>query len=79
VTKHLPLPTLPGLQGLRYFFGISKAPSPYFAVLEADVASQTGMVVAVSSPEGQALSAEVPNYATSGAVVVDYLVEQFSL
>jgi len=44
-------------------------------VFEGDFDSQADMAAAISSPEGQALLADVPNYATGGAVVVDYEVQ----
>jgi len=44
-------------------------------VFEAEFDSQADLVAAMSSPEGQAVEADVPNYAPQGAVVVDYPVE----
>jgi uncharacterized protein (TIGR02118 family) len=76
VNKHLPLAAkLPGLRGSRYSFGVAGQQSPYFAVFEADFDSHADLVAAMSSPEGQAVEADVPNYAPQGAVVVDYPVE----
>lgn len=81
VNKHLPLAaTLPGMKAARYSFGVSglggpDAGAPYFAVFEGDFDSQADLAAAVSSPEGLALLADVPNFATGGAVVVNYPVE----
>jgi uncharacterized protein (TIGR02118 family) len=81
VNKHLPLAAkLPGMRAARYSFGVSGlegpgAGAPYFAVFEGDFDSQENMAAAVSSAEGQALLADVPNFATGGAVVVHYPVE----
>lgn len=75
VKKHLPLAgKLPGLKGSRYSFGVSGSGSPYFAVFEADFATHDELVAAMRSPEGQAVEADVSNYATGGAVVIDYPV-----
>lgn len=76
---HLPLAAkLPGLRAMRYSFDVSSGPgeSPYFAVWEGDFDSAEAMTAALSSPEGQAVAADVPNYATGGAVVLNYPVSQ---
>ena len=76
VTKHLPLAAkLPGLRRSSYSFGVSGQASPYFAIFEADFDSREDLIAGMSSPEGQAVEADVPNYASAGAVVVDYPVE----
>ena len=43
--------------------------SPYFCVFEADFDDAAAMG---GSPEGQAVRADVPNYATGGAIVLNY-------
>jgi uncharacterized protein (TIGR02118 family) len=81
VYKHLPLAArLPGIKAARYSFGVSGlgdagTGSPYFAVFEGEFDSLADLTAAVSAPEGQALLADVPNFATGGAVVVNYPVE----
>jgi uncharacterized protein (TIGR02118 family) len=81
INKHLPLAArLPGMTAARYSFGVSGlgapgAVSPYFAVFEGEFDSQADLAAGVSSPEGQALLADVPNFATGGVVVVNYPVE----
>lgn len=75
INKHLPLAAkLPGLKASRYSLAVAGEESPYFAVFEGDFSCHADMVAAMSSPEGQAVQADVPNYATGGAVVVDYPV-----
>lgn len=76
---HLPLAEkLPGLVGWRFSTEISPAPdggaAPYFAVFEADFADAAALGAAMASPEGQAVVADVPNYATGGAIVFDYAI-----
>ncbi|MET1034258.1 MAG: EthD family reductase [Arthrobacter sp.] len=75
---HLPLAArLPGLLGWRYSMEISDGPAgsaAYFAVFEADFPHAEAFRSAMASPEGQAVVADVPNYATGGAVVLDYAV-----
>jgi uncharacterized protein (TIGR02118 family) len=65
---------IPGLRGYRYGFDVA-APggeSPYFCVFEADFDDAAALSAARASPEGHALRADVPNYATGGAVVLNY-------
>jgi uncharacterized protein (TIGR02118 family) len=72
---HLPLVAkLPGLRGYRFSFDIAAAQgeSPYFCVFEADFDDAAAYGAAMASPEGQAVRADVPNYATGGAVVLNY-------
>jgi uncharacterized protein (TIGR02118 family) len=76
-STHLPLvQQLPGLLDWRYSVDVNAAGggSPYFAVFEADFADAEAMGAALSSPEGAAVGADVPHYATGGAVVLDYAV-----
>ena len=72
---HLPLVAeLPGLRGYRYSFDVaaSAGEPPYFCVFEADFDDAAAYGAAMASLEGQAVRADVPNYATGGAVVLDY-------
>jgi uncharacterized protein (TIGR02118 family) len=72
---HLPLAAkFPGLRGYRYSFDVAAAggESPYFCVFEADFDDAAALSAARASPEGQAVLADVPNYATGGVVVLDY-------
>lgn len=72
VATHLPLcAKLPGVQTITYSLGIT-APGigPYFGVFEATFADEAALAAALSSPEGRAVEADVPNYATGGAKVL---------
>ncbi len=72
---HLPLVAkFPGLRGYRYSFDVAAAQgeSPYYCVFEADFDDAAALSAAQQSPEGQAVRADVPNYATGGAVVLNY-------
>lgn len=75
---HLPLAAkLPGLADWRYSVDVSDGPegaAPYFAVFEAEFADTDTFRHAMGSAEGQAVAQDVPNYATGGAVVLDYAV-----
>ncbi|UOQ56683.1 EthD family reductase [Leucobacter allii] len=76
---HLPLAAaLPGLLDWRYSVEVSTGPAgepaPYFAVFEAEFADAEAFRAAMASPEGLAVAADVPNYATGGATVLDYAV-----
>jgi len=46
--------------------------SPYYCVFEADFDDAATYSAALESPEGQAVRADVPNYATGGVVVLNY-------
>ncbi|MCF7550668.1 EthD family reductase [Pseudonocardia sp. WMMC193] len=73
---HLPLAAaLPGLRCSRYAYDVQAAGpdgSPYFAIFEAEFDSAEAMGAALQSPEGAAVAADVPNYATGGAHIVHY-------
>lgn len=73
---HLPLAAqLPGMLDWRYSLSVRSAPEEaYFAVFEADFPDAETLAAALSSPEGEAVQADVPNYATGGAIVLDYPV-----
>jgi uncharacterized protein (TIGR02118 family) len=72
---HLPLAAaLPGLGDWRYAFDIG-APggeSPYFCIFEAEFVDAAALGAAMASPEGQAVAADVPNYAPDGAVLISF-------
>jgi uncharacterized protein (TIGR02118 family) len=69
---------LPGLRASRYSFGVEGTGSPYFAVFEGEFDDKAAYVAAMSSPEGEALAADVPNYAPPGVVIVEYPVESLA-
>ncbi|HWC21103.1 MAG TPA: EthD family reductase [Flexivirga sp.] len=78
VTTHLPMVSrLPGLLAWRYSFDVAAATGepPYFAVFEGDFADAASMAAGRASPLGRQVAADVANYATGGAVVVDYPVQ----
>lgn len=75
--QHLPLASkLPNVVGARYSLDVTalEGDSPYFAIFEADFESAEAMGGALMSPEGAAVAADVPNYATGGAHLVHYEV-----
>jgi uncharacterized protein (TIGR02118 family) len=65
---------LPGLRDYRYGFDVAadEGESPYFCAFEADFDDAAAMSAARRSTEGQAVHADVPNYATGGVVVLNY-------
>lgn len=75
---HLPLcARLPGVTEISIALGVDEAEGgPYYAIFEAVFPSAEALGAALGSPEGQAVQADVPNYATGGAVVLPYAVEQ---
>ncbi|WP_433654632.1 EthD family reductase [Nocardia sp. CA-128927] len=75
LSTHLPLTAkLPGLQTMRYSLDVAAVDgdSPYYAIWEAEFESVEAMGAAMASPEGQAVVADVPNYATGGAQIIHY-------
>ena len=78
VTSHLPLVmNWPGLLAWRYSFDVATitGEARYFAVFEADFADAAAMAAARATPQGQRVTADVANYATGGAVVIHYRVQ----
>jgi uncharacterized protein (TIGR02118 family) len=78
VTNHLPLVArMPGLLAYRYSFDVAatQGDAPYFAIFEADFADADAMLAARASPQGRRVAADVANYATGGAVVIHYPVQ----
>ena len=76
---HLPLcEKLPGVREISFTLSVDPgpAPAPYFAVFEATFDSADDLGAALASPEGEAVQADVPNYATNGAVVMTFATEQ---
>ena len=73
---HLPLVAkLPGLRAYRYSVDVvvaGEGESPYYCVFEADFDDAAAYSAAMESTEGQAVRADVPKYATGGAVVLNY-------
>lgn len=75
---HLPLAAkLPGVLSARFSLAVGSAnpESPYFATFEADFENEEALVAAMTSQRGQAVEADVPNYATGGAIVLTYPME----
>lgn len=78
---HLPLcAKLPGIQEISFSIGIAEpGDAPYFAVFEATFADEAAFGAAMSSPEEQAVTADVPNYAPGGAIVLNFPAESLPL
>lgn len=78
VNQHIPLVRdWPGVLAFRYSFDVAatNGEAPYFAVFEADFADADAMAAARASEHGRQVSADVGNYATGGAVVLHYPVQ----
>jgi uncharacterized protein (TIGR02118 family) len=78
VATHIPLARkLPGLKALRYTFDVGSpgGPSPYFCVFEAEFADIAAFGAAMGSPEGAAVAADGPNYASVPPIVIHYSVD----
>jgi uncharacterized protein (TIGR02118 family) len=76
---HVPLcKKLPGVIACRYSFaveGMRGAEAPYYCVFEADFPDAATMMKALQSPEGAAVAADVPNYATIPPTTMHYEVK----
>jgi uncharacterized protein (TIGR02118 family) len=74
-STHLPLAAkLPGLRAYRYGFDLAPpaGTSPYWAMFEADFDDINALSKAMSSPEGQAVAADVANYADEAPVMFSF-------
>jgi uncharacterized protein (TIGR02118 family) len=73
---HLPLvEKLPGLRDYNYGFDLTAVDggeSPYFCTFAGDFDDAGALDAALASPAGQAVAADVPNYATGGVVLLRY-------
>ncbi|MCC9144598.1 MULTISPECIES: EthD family reductase [unclassified Arthrobacter] len=72
---HLPLVrNIPGVRELRASeeLGSSAGTPPYFALFEADFDDGPAMQDALTTAEGQAANADIPNFATGGLTVFTY-------
>jgi uncharacterized protein (TIGR02118 family) len=65
---------LPGMRRFNYAFEPQTAdgPAPYFCVFEAEFDDAAAYGAAMASAEGQAVRADVPNYAPPGTIVINY-------
>jgi uncharacterized protein (TIGR02118 family) len=71
-STHRPLAEkLPGLTSFtaRHCESLDGSQPPYFLIAELAFPSREAMDAALSSPEGHAAAADVPNYATGGATM----------
>ncbi len=69
---HKPLADkLPGLLSytIRHCVSLDDSPPPHFLLAELAFESQTALDTALSSPEGAAAVADVPNFATGGVTM----------
>jgi uncharacterized protein (TIGR02118 family) len=77
VKRHVPLArTLPALIGCRYVQPKTLGPDgdATFLLFEADFADEGAMFVALGSPDGAKVAADVPNYSPAGATLMHYEV-----
>src|ERR1700731_1640193 len=78
VETHVPLANkLPGLKASHYSFDVKllgPGKAPYFCIFEAEFASEAALMQALQSKEGQAVAADVPNYASGGVTMVHFAV-----
>lgn len=76
LNTHLPIAAkMPGIKGARHSFEVAALgadKSPYICAFEADFDSAEALFAALTSPEGQATAADVPNYATGGVTMLHY-------
>jgi uncharacterized protein (TIGR02118 family) len=74
------IPIAKRMPGLRSYV-VSKGPlasvggAPYYLVAVLRFASMNAIQAAVGSPEGQAVLADIPKFATGGATIVMYETE----
>jgi uncharacterized protein (TIGR02118 family) len=74
---HVPLANkIPGVQRytIAHPVAVGDGPAPYL-VAELDFASEEAFGAGMSSPDGQAAAGDVPNFATGGATMSHFDVE----
>jgi uncharacterized protein (TIGR02118 family) len=75
---HLPLVSkLPGVRSGRCSFDITSplGEPPYFAVFEVEWDDAEAMVASLSSPEGEAVGADMAPYVSAGTVLLNYSLQ----
>lgn len=76
VETHVPLAgKMPGLKASRYSFDVKPlgpGKAPYFCIFEAEFENEAALMNAFASKEGQAVAADVPNYASGGVTIVHF-------
>jgi uncharacterized protein (TIGR02118 family) len=78
IGTHIPLVRkLPGLLAFGYSFQVHGVGgnSPYFCVFEAEFRDAAALGAAMGSPEGQAVAADVPNFAKNPPTLIHYSIE----
>ncbi len=82
LSTHLPLcQKLPGVQEITFSLGIDQqgpGPTPYYGIFQARFADAAAMEHALNSPEGKAVEADVPNYATGGVIIMPFAAERLA-
>ncbi len=71
-STHAPLAEkIPGMTSFtyRHTASLDGSQPPYFLVAELSFPTQEAMGASLASPEGQAASADVPNFATGGVTM----------
>ena len=71
-STHRPLTEkIPGLASFtaRHCDSLDGSQPPYYLLAELSFASQEALTAGMTSPEGQAAGADVPNFATGGATM----------
>jgi len=74
---HMPLVRkMPGVLRMNYTFDVKDLAGnqPYFCIFEAYFRTAQDMVDAANSPEGQAVTADIPNYRPGEFEIVHYEV-----
>lgn len=81
LTTHLPLAAkLPGLVRMHHSFAVETLGpgETYFCIWTGAFPDEATASAAMASPEGQALAADVPNYASGGMTLFRYTAEEFA-
>ncbi|MCB9954891.1 MAG: EthD family reductase [Parvularculaceae bacterium] len=79
VGTHIPLARkIPGLQALRYSFEVETlaGDARYACIFEAEFEDGAALGKGMGSPEGQAVAADVPNFAKNPPSLIHYRVDK---
>ncbi|MDT0510219.1 EthD family reductase [Novosphingobium sp. MMS21-SN21R] len=79
VNNHLPLARkIPGLQAMRHSFDITTLAGDvqYACIFEAEFADGPALGAGMGSPEGQAVAADVANFAQVPPTLIHYHIDE---
>lgn len=78
IATHVPLAAkIPGLKAMRYSFDVQTlaGDAPFACIFEAEFEDAAALGAGISSAEGQAVAADVANFAQVGPTILQYATD----